>query len=301
MCVFIDCSPVTTCQRSLSNRAHQVFSIGKEYPMSQLTPEIFVDLVVTALEELAPHLSVERFGAHGLLVGGQRFELENLWRMVQANPSYAEAMIFRYCEEVFVNARTSLERFEPWIEVKPRIMPRIHPVTLFEQLERSLVVYRPWVNGTVVTFVCDSVGSTTSLRPEQMERWGVSIDELDAIALRNLERYATLPELSVIEDDAGGKIVAVMMRDGYDSARILLDGWQQQVATLLGSTFYAGIPARDLLFAFSIGPKSFVERLEHRIKQAFERAPYPISPHSFLVTPDGIAGTIPPSVAEDEW
>jgi len=269
--------------------------------MSQLTPEIFVALVVNAIEEIDPQLAIERVGRIGLLVNGQRFELENLWRMVQERPSDAEMMVFRYCEEIFINARSGVENLEAWVEVKPRIMPRIHPVSVFQHLDRGLVAHRPWVNDTVVAFVCDSEGSTVSLRRDQLEQWQVSIEELDAIAIENLERYALLPELTVTEGNDGGKLVRVRLHDGYDSSRILLEGMQHRIAEVLGPTFYAGIPARDVLIAYSVEPKPFVARVEETIKSAFERIPYPISPHSFLVTPDGVAGTISTSDDDEAW
>jgi uncharacterized protein YtpQ (UPF0354 family) len=201
-------------------------------------------------------------------------------------------ILVRYFEEIFARADSEMEGLAGWCEVKPRIMPRIQPTSVFQHLSRDLVTYRPWVNDTVITFVLDSPGSTISLQKEQIDRWRVSIEEVDEIATTNLCCYAPLPDLEVRRDTSGGKIVTGPMNDGYDSARILNPELRERLAEELGQSFYVGIPARDHLFAFSTKPEIFVSKLTERIGSAFKRLPYPISPYLFLVTRDGIAGTM---------
>jgi hypothetical protein len=47
-----------------------------------------------------------------------------------------------------------------------------------------------------------------------------------------------------------------------------------------------------MFVALSSGPDQFLARLKGRITQDYRRLPYPITSELFLVTRDGIAGTL---------
>jgi len=268
--------------------------------MSPLTPQVLIDLVVEAYGELKPDAVIERTGVMGLFVDGSYLPLENLWRMVQMKPTEATALVFRYLEAILSSEQTVNGDVAAWCEVKPRIMPRIQPITIFGQLARELITARPFVNDTVVTFVCDSPHSTVSLRREQIDEWGITIEEIDEIASTNLARHNRI-EIEVRRDSSGGKTVMIGGSDGYNSSRILHREFRERIAWELGSTFYVGIPSRDTFIAFSAGSDEFVEAMKIRLRLAYARLPYPICPHPFLATPDGIAGTLDAETSEEVW
>ena len=72
---------------------------------------------------------------------------------------------------------------------KTRIMPRIQPCSIFEQLDAQQVAFEPFVNNTVILYVIDMPRMTVSITLEQMIRWGIDIDELDRVARVNLSEY----------------------------------------------------------------------------------------------------------------
>jgi len=266
------------------------------------TPDEFANIVAGIITDLRPGVEVGFGDGFQLVVNGRVFDLTNLWRMVQSDFEHMQEIVRHYCEEI-LDRMAEEEAFgtKAWREVKPRLMPRIHPVSIFDQLPRQLVVHRPWVNNTVVSYVCDNPGSTTTVHPEQLDQWGVKLHDVEVIADANLGRYAVAPEFQIVNSERGGRIITIRERDGYDSARILLPEIRERLARSLGKVFYVGIPARDVCVAFSNGPDAFVEVMSARVKAAFERLPYPICPHLFLVTPDGIAGTIPLATSDEGW
>jgi hypothetical protein len=65
----------------------------------------------------------------------------------------------------------------------------------------------------------------------------------------------------------------------------------------LGMTFYAALPSREFLLAFSTVREDVLVRVRQQIAADYSRAKEGLSQKIFLVTPDGIAGDS--SEAED--
>ena len=133
---------------------------------------------------------------------------------------------------------------------------------------------------------------TVSITVEQVLRWGVDCDALDEIARENLARYAPDLEVQIVDSSEGGRAAIVARQDGYDAARLLLSSLHERLAPELGGDFLVATPARDMFLAISAKPAVFVDRIQSRVEQDFRRLPYPISSDFFLVTRDGVAGTV---------
>ena len=171
-------------------------------------------------------------------------------------------------------------------------MPRIQPESIFEHLSRELVAHVPFVNGTVIVFVMDMPNMTVSITTEQMIRWGVTAEDLEEVARENLNRYTPELDMQFVESKEGGQAAIIGEQDGYDAARVLMGGLHNVLASRLGPDFLVAIPARDMFVALSAGPTPFLQRLHRRVVQDYSRLPYPITDEFFLVTRDGVAGTI---------
>jgi hypothetical protein len=141
-------------------------------------------------------------------------------------------------------------------------------------------------------FVIDMPNMTVSVTSDQMVRWGVTADDLEQVARENLADASHELELQVVSSKEGGRAIVIAQQDGYDAARLLLEPLYAKLAPRLGGDFYVATPARDMFVALSTGPDPFVSRLAARVREDFKRLPYPISPEFFLVTRDGVAGTV---------
>lgn len=73
---------------------------------------------------------------------------------------------------------------------------------------------------------------------------------------------------------------------------LLLGTLHARLAPELRGDFYVATPARDMFLAMTCDPQEFVERLKKRIALDYRRMPYPISDELFVVTRDGVAGTL---------
>jgi hypothetical protein len=255
-----------------------------------LEPEKFTTYVAETLADLHPGAEVEIIGPHELLVDGRRLDLENLARMVRHEPGRGGEIVETYLRQLFASDVAALANVSLDL-VRPRVMPRIQPESIFAHLRRDMVAHVPFVNGTVVVFVIDLPQMTVSITTEQLVRWGLSPDELEALARRNLRQYTSQLDVKVVESKEGGRAAIVSQQDGYDAARLLLDDLFPRLAPTLGGDFLVAAPARDMFVALTTGPDEFVHRLQSRVEEDFRRLPYPITPDLFYVTRDGVAGT----------
>lgn len=262
-------------------------------------PEAFAEQVLTLLNRMKPELNAELTGPTELVVDGRRLDLENLMRLVKTDFDRGVEIVEQYLDHLF-DDDTFAAAALPWDLAKTKIMPRIQPVSIFDHLSREQVAHVPWVNNTVIVFVIDLPNMTVSVTTDQMLRWGTTADELDLIARHNLDHATPHFELRSLESEDGGQAMLLTFQDGYDASRLLIDGLHATLAPELGQTFYAAAPSRDMLLAFSGIPQKFVDRLRDKIRDDFQRLPYPITPDLFVVCRDGVAGTAPSGANHDD-
>lgn len=253
-------------------------------------PEAFGEHVLTLLKRTWPEHEAFLTGPFDLVVNGRHLGLENVYRMVLGDPERGTEIVEDYLEKILEGDELGAAVL-PFDLARQRIMPRIQPEAIFKQLDRDQVAYIPWVNQTVIVFVLDLPQVTISLTVEQAVRWGVSMDELDEIARKNLERYSPDLQIQLIESKDGGRAALVSEYDGYDAARLLLGRLHERLAPELDGDFLVATPARDMFVAMTAEPNHFVDRLRKRVEQDYRRLPYPITRDLFLVTRDGVAGT----------
>ena len=253
-------------------------------------PEAFGEQVARILKRQFPERDVELAGPMDLVFSGKHLGLENLYRMVLCEPERGTEIVESYLERLLEGDAFSSVPL-PLSVAKPRIMPRIQPVAIFDHLDREQVAHLPFVNDTVIVFVIDMPQMTVSITVEQLVRWGLQEEDLDLIARENLARYSPELQIQLVESVEGGRAAIVAAQDGYDAARLLLDSLHDRLAPELNGDFYVATPSRDMFLALSCEPAEFVTRLSKRVELDFRRLPYPITDCLFVVTRDGVAGT----------
>ncbi len=253
-------------------------------------PEAFGEHVARILQSHYPDRTVELAGPLDLVLNGKHLGLENLYRMVMHEPQRGRELVNNYLERLIEGDALSSAPL-PLSVAKPRIMPRIQPISIFRHLDREQVAHVPFVNDTVIVFVLDMPQMTVSITVEQMIRWGLHVDDLDSIARENLTGYAPDLQIQLVDSQEGGRAAIVSRQDGYDAARLLLDSLHNRLAPELHGDFYVAAPARDMFLAMTCDPAEFVNRLRERVRREYRRLPYPITSELFVVTRDGVAGT----------
>ncbi|MCZ6835388.1 MAG: DUF1444 family protein [Planctomycetota bacterium] len=253
-------------------------------------PEAFGEQVAKILRRQFPERSIELAGPMDLILNGKHLGLNNLYRMVLCDPPRGLEIVENYLDRLVEGDNLGAMPL-PLSVAKTRIMPRIQPLSIFEQLDREQVAHMPFVNNTVIVYVIDLPHMTVSITIEQMLKWGLQAEDLDEISRRNLNIYTPELKVQVVDSTEGGRAAILAEHDGYDAARILLGRLFERLAPELDGDFYVATPARDMFLAMSYEPEEFVERINKRVHLDYRRLPYPITDSLFVVTRDGVAGT----------
>ncbi|MEO1009378.1 MAG: DUF1444 family protein [Planctomycetota bacterium] len=253
-------------------------------------PTEFCQHVAQILRRMQPELDIDSVREDELVIAGRRLDLINLYRIVRHDPGRGVEIVEHYLEQLFAGDLLYVNGMSLDV-ARPRIMPRIQPESIFEHLSERLVAHVPFVNGSVIVFVLDLPQMTVSITTEQLVQWDVCVDELEQMARENLDAYAPEMDVQMVESREGGYAAILAEQDGYDAARLLLGQLYPRLAPTLGGDFLVAVPARDMFVALSREPAEFVARIQDRVRQDYERLPYPITDKLFYVTRDGVAGT----------
>lgn len=253
--------------------------------------ERFGTELVDFARRLFPAVDFEFSRPLDLVVNGHRFKAEDLFRMVQGEPARREE-IFESHLRLFVGFSLQKGSPLPWTTAKPRLMPRIR---MEEQVTRSgehRLACLPFVNDTVISYEIFAKRVRTPVTIDDIKRWGISIEQVDLHARDNLARFKPEVDVEFVNSPDGGRLAVLSGKDGYDAARLLLDSLYEELCSELRGSFYVAIPSRDVFFAFTMRPLGFVDRMMRRFAELRQSSANPICGRPFIVTRDGVAGTI---------
>lgn len=254
-------------------------------------PEAFSEYVLRVIRKRVNDRQVELMGPMDLTIGGRHLDLGNLYRMVSCDRGNGVEIVEDFLDRL-AEGDTVAKSPMPLSLAKTRIMPRIQPISIFEHLDREQVAHMPYVNETVIVYVIDMPRMTVSITVEQLMQWRITVDDLDLYARENLLRYTPDLKIQLVDSEDGGRAAIFSAHDGYDAARLLLDTLHKRLAPELKGDFYVAAPARDMFVAMSCNPNTFVDRLKKKVNRDYRRLPYPITTDLFVVTQDGVAGTM---------
>jgi hypothetical protein len=218
-------------------------------------------------------------------VNGHVASLENVYRMAQMQPEDANHHIDRWVVELLRASEGTPDQGGTLKELRSRILPMVLPAGAIN----DAMVSQPIVEGLSVAYAIDNDRTIAYIPRSHFDTWGISVDELHEIALKNLLAKSESLEAQVAQDDAGNVSLILFQRlDGYDASRLLLPTLHEKLSGYLGSPFVAGVPNRDILLCFRNDPAALAN-LQKQIADDFRNMPHQVTDQLFLVTPDGIA------------
>lgn len=171
-----------------------------------------------------------------------------------------------------------------WVAAKPLLRPQIAPA---EYGTRMPLAYRPFAHGAIEAYVLDQDSTYQYVLVDDLARWKVTLDEVRALAVENLERASA--GLSPEAVDGVETSLVFSTHDGYDAARLLLPKVRAAAAATLGSPFHAAIPTRDTLVLWRADASpDFSARTRRTVTERFSRDPYALSDAIFEVSATAI-------------
>ncbi len=243
--------------------------------------------VLARLSEQHPEQEYE-FEDEGIRGRDHSVSLANLYKLVEASPARRDKIVEQFVEGLAFTADhpTGHEQLD---DVRGDILPVLKPTAYLKPgTPTEHIVTSEWLGDVVICYAIRSEKIFRLLTHWDLNRWDMKQDSLHELSIKNL---AGLPWPERLEGarQSGGRLILVATNDSFDASRLLHPDLHALFSKPLGSPFYAGIPARDTLVAFSSGSRSLRQQTARQIRRDYNRSAYPITPQPFLVTADGIA------------
>jgi hypothetical protein len=228
------------------------------------------------------------FDEHGIRGPGRVIYLSNLYREVRERPQRRTEIINHFVTSLGQVADVPLGR-ETWEDARRHILPVLKPRDYIEPgrpTEHLLI--SEWLGDVVIVYVIKSKKLLRFVTGWDVDRWGTDAAALHQLALENLARLPWPEKLEGSRQRDGGRVILVETDDSMAASRLLHPEFHRLFSGPLGNPFYAGIPDRGTLVAYS-NRRSLKQRIGRRLRQDYRKSAYPISPVPYLVTRDGIA------------
>jgi uncharacterized protein YtpQ (UPF0354 family) len=136
-----------------------------------------------------------------------------------------------------------------------------------------------------LVYVVDADDAYTVVRPEDLERWGTTVEELEDPALDNLLRQTNEEQELLCEPAGDLELCGWSTSDGYDATRMVVPGLRRQIVREYGGPAVYAVPMNNVFIAL---PRRIVERgnteklLRARVQQEFQTSDEPVSPELFV-------------------
>jgi uncharacterized protein YtpQ (UPF0354 family) len=254
----------------------------EELALRQLTDEV--------LAQLRQRHPKQDFHADAKGIRGQNrvVYLSNLYREVRAAPGRRSQIIRHFVQSLGQSADLPLGQ-ESWEDAQARLLPLLKPQSYInsDSATRNALATE-WLADTVICYALRSKDIYRFVTSADLERWQTDAQALHQVAIVNLSRLAWPTKLEGARQRDGGRIIVVVTGDGLASSRLLHPDLHRLFSAPLGSPFRAAVPDRDTLVVYS-DRRRLNQRTERQLRKDHRTSSYPITPHPFLVTPDGIA------------
>jgi hypothetical protein len=246
-----------------------------------------------ALESLSaahPDWQPSRSGANAiqLRVHGQTVDiwLDNILREAGTDRAHARQLLERSVRATEQQLAASSSPIV-FAEVSSRLLPVLVPR---EYAARFGIAERRFVGDISEVLVVDDPDSVRYVLRDDLSRWQLSFEAVEAIALSALGKAARGVQFKPqrpADPTRLGRFVTSVVLDGYDAARLLLPEVRRSLGEQLGYPYFVAIPNRDFLVAWS-NDYAFAAEFEARVRHDFKNRNYPISPEVYRVERDSL-------------
>ena len=143
----------------------------------------------------------------------------------------------------------------------------------------------PFPGGLAVIYAVDGEDAFTLVRPEDVERWGTTLEELHELALDNLLAQTNEEEPLLCEPSGGQQLCGWASGDGYDAARMVVPELRDQIVEELGGPAAYAVPMENVFIALALDvlETGNTEQLFRvKLQRDFQTSEDPLSPDVFV-------------------
>lgn len=256
-----------------------------------LPPQLFRQQVVQLARERFPLLDIESTGSFGLRIEESEIRLTNFYRSYLHRPDQLEAIVLPGITTVVRLQEWGPDQLLPPLDtVADRIMPMLYPS---EDAGSSLEAFAriPWVGGLTIMFVIDEDDTYRFVHSSMLKKWETSLDDLQRLAMDNLDEYArTHPlEVSLIGTQDDPRMLVPLEQNAYNSVRLLGGDLHVRLRQILGPELVVGIPNRDFFVAVSLEHPRLISQIQQQVLQDFQSMHHPLTERLLVISADGVS------------
>jgi hypothetical protein len=246
------------------------FIIAVTQYFSKLGADFRVDNGVLLVDENA-----FGFGQLGLLNVAQRCK--------QSDESDYDEIVRAHFESMR-RSKEFTDKFEEYVDdfeqAKAYIGVRLYAYDYISHLGEDKVLGKPYAEGIYAMLVFDLPDTVMNIQPEQLEKWGKSLEEVYALGIENIQnKYA----FDFRKEDIEGMDIFFSINDHFFTGNILFDIDQYEGA--LGKKgALVGFPHRHTIIFKPIDSMDFLSALNFMISATYgmhQEGPGSVSPHLY--------------------
>lgn len=253
--------------------------------------DVFTERLVAEAQRRYPERQVETTEVLSVRFGDTQMGLSNVYRQYIAAPEHFDDLVTQVLERAERLQNISPQRFEPTLNaVRERIMPMLYPWAQWQELFPNHLG-QAWVGPLAVLYVVDQPDTYWYVRDELLDKWEISPEELEKLALSNLQAYWDVKpmELHVAAGEHRPSLVLPANRDSYNAVRFLCPHFRSQLLELFGQPFVIGLPNRDFFVAASVESRQLLQNLQRQIRSDYATSDHPLCDQLLLVSEDGVS------------
>ena len=266
---------------------------SSQSPREKFAQQVLDAVVATRLADWA-HYDERDFAIvyrrHGDGEESGRIYLHNTFHETADLGRRARARRIRQLVTITVEAPS---RADTWDEAKPNLRPVIRGASYGLAVPGATTVDNPlrMLSRPVLPFlvefvVRDEPTSIAFVTQARLDEWGVTEDEVFAVARQNLEGLAAgIP----VEPHADGRPAMLHFADsgdGYFTSMLLVEGFLARLALRVGGPPVAFVPDKDTLFVVSDLPEA-LPGIYQMIEKQYQAATRCLSPVAYTVDSAG--------------
>ena len=224
-------------------------------------------------------------------IGESEINLANFYRSYIHEPERLSRIVLPGLTTVVRLQEWGPEQLMPPLDdIAHRIMPMLYPESDAD-VNLAEFVQVPWVGGLTVMFVLDEDSTYRFVHKKMLETWELTIDDLEELAMENLELYARENplEVTLIGENDSPRMLVPVQPNAYNSVRLLGDHLHSRLREMLGPELVVGVPNRDFFVAVSLKHPQLVGQVRQRVIEDYQSMHHPLTQRLLVVSADGVS------------
>jgi uncharacterized protein YtpQ (UPF0354 family) len=253
--------------------------------------------VYDQLSRSLPHVSFETKGLQ-LITDNFEVSIGNLLAQVSRKPESMDTQVAGFVQGIVNTFQQHSELGkESWATVQSNIVPLIKPDKYVQDVNQMMLMKRDgddkfgiahtrWLVDLCVCYAIDAERTFRFVNESDLKRWGVTVDKLHRIAIKNLIGFPKPRFMLAPQMPGASKFGVLEASVGTCSSYVLHPRLYQWISPVLGNKILAAIPSRDAMMLFK--DEGQARQLLPVVERDFKSQQHAVSDRLFRVTPDGI-------------